>query len=431
MAYWEQGWNPAGVTFDITITASDIKRTGETSFTADIYVKWYGHFSKTNYGMTASAGGKTIGIPYYNGSNNRSGEGTIQDASFSIASASTTSATVTISLCNYKTDVSSPPYYYKNFSLTIKDIAQWWTGVGPGSTSITDNYDNTFTVSGTVGSNGTNNAVTKGTLSWTCYKPNGSWWTNTSNNYPSENFTVSNTVRSKSKTFNLANFGGMGTAATRKAAVNILTIGTKGDSIYNTDGVTPSNAFRWLDIKQYIAPSVISDLKINYNKNRLTIKEPWRFSWTAATAGNTTSQVKGYRIRLFKNDVEIPIKNSSGQVISLTNSSYGGHPYDTNSTSTSFTIYPDKQDFAAGDTVAILVHAYTRYGVNNERTGESNYVFSPYVMSSNYKVQNAGIVQVRTSSGWHEGQVHIRSASGWHEAETVQVRAASGWHESE
>lgn len=410
MAYWEQGWNPAGVTFDITITASDIKRTGETSFTADIYVKWYGHFSKTNYGMTATAGGKTIGIPYYNGSNARSGDGTIQDASFSIASASSTSATVTISLCNYKTDVSSPPYHYQNFSLTIKDIPQHHGTIGKGSISCTDHYNNSFTITATAGKAQNNNTVKSSEL-WTAqYKySNGSWiWGNSSP-------TLTQTIT----------LGGLTNDPTRRVAAWIRTHPTYGSTYTDYD-----NSYT---IKQYREPIFPANFEFTLTKtrNRLTIKEPWVFSWTAANAKNTTSSVKGYRIRLYKNDVEIPIKNSSGQVISLTNSIYGGHPYDTDSTSTSFTIYPDQQGFVAGDTVSILVHAYTRYGANNERTGESNCLFSSYKKSINYEVQNAGIVQVRTSSGWHEGQVWVRTASGWHEAETVQVRAASGWHESE
>ena len=309
-----------------------------------------------------------------------------------------------------KLGVGCSQYDESNMSFTNNTLSRtYWSDVGKGSIICTDNYNNSFTITASAGASGTNNAVRSYEL-WTAqYKySNGSWmWGNSSS-------TLTQTIA----------LGGLTNDPTRPVAAWIRTHPTYGSySDY-------SNSYT---IKQYREPIFPANFEFTLTKtrNRLTIKEPWVFSWTAANAINTTSSVKGYRIRLYKNDVEIPIKNSSGQVISLTNSIYGGHPYDTDSTSTSFTIYPDQQGFVAGDTVSILVHAYTRYGANNERTGESNCLFSSSKKSINYEVQNAGIVQVRTASGWHEGQVWVRTASGWHEAETVQVRAASGWHESE
>lgn len=287
----------------------------------------------------------------------------------------------------------------------------YWSDGSAPSLTITDNGNNTATMSGYLGSSGSNNGITGSTLYWTTngMLPNGGYW-----------YTTSESMGATS--------GGW-YSKTISIPSNCSTIWaiTYCSFSHNTTYTGNTSA----SVKYYTAPGNPGTPVINYTKSRLTIKEPWTFSWTAASAGNSNSPVRGYRIRLFKNDVEIPIKNSSGQVISLTNSIYGGHPYDTDSTSNSFTVYPDQQGFVAGDTVSILVHAYTRYGANSGLTGESNCLFSSYKKSINYEIQNAGIVQVRTASGWHEGQVWVRAASGWHEAETVQVRAASGWHESE
>ena len=286
---------------------------------------------------------------------------------------------------------------------------KYWSDIGTGSISCTDNYNNSFTIKAMAGASGTNNAVPFSELWIAQYKnSDGSWM------WGSSSRTLTQTIP----------LGGLTADPTRPVAAWIRTHATYGSFTDYNNSYT---------IKQYREPIFPADVSFTLGKtrNRLTIKEPWVFSWTEANAKNTTSPVKGYRIRLYKNDVEIPIKNSAGQVISLTDSVYGGHPYDTDSSTPSFTVYPDKQGFEVGDTVSILVHAYTRYGANNERTGETNCLFSSYIMSDSYEVQNAGIVQVRTTSGWHEGQVWVRSASGWHEAETVQIRAASGWKESE
>lgn len=179
-------------------------------------------------------------------------------------------------------------------------------------------------------------------------------------------------------------------------------------------------------IYHYIAPSVstapyISNLKTDFN-NRLTIKKPWTFTWAGA-AGNDSSPVKGYRIALLKNGTSIPIYNSSGTLISSNPTEPSWHSFDT--ASTTLTIDPDKCGFSPKDTVQLGVKPYTHYGNGNTLFNDS------YTYSTSITVQNAGIVRVKTATGWKEGQVYVKTSTGWKEAETVNVKTSSGWKESQ
>jgi hypothetical protein len=275
-----------------------------------------------------------------------------------------------------------------NVSVSVK----YHTAIGSPAIKITDNYNNTFTITGTNAASGTNNTANTA-FAWGYSTSYGNSGTGT-------------------KTLSIATSSN----ATR-------TVYAKATATPSWNGDSVKTATTSLAIKQYVAPSNPGTPVISYTRNRLTIKENWTFSWSAAGATNTSSPVKGYRIVLLKNGVSVPIKNTSGTVIST-----GTDWCVIDSTSTSITISPTKNDFKPGDTVRIGVRPYTQYGSSN--TG-SQLFNADYTYSATYTVQNAGIVRVKPDGTWREGQVYVKVDGSWREAETVNVKADGVWKESQ
>ena len=307
-----------------------------------------------------------------------------------------------------------------------------FSGPTPGATAtnftIKDNGNNTAQISGTLGNPGTGNARKSATVYYTLDGSTAP--TPGASGVSSKNLDNSNNSYSYSQ------------AASSAIVNNAKTTGkfiVKAKTRCVFDYNTADTSVVSEEVKYYVAPSSIPEApKISYNKSRLTIKEPWKFSWKAATEANASSGVKGYRLRLYKNGTNIPIKSSNGTVLSkLNGSSTTDYCYDTESTGTSITIDPVVHEFKATDTVQLGVYAYTK---NGEKTPKQ--LFSAtQVWSDEYEVKNAGIVQVNTGSGHVEGQVYVRVAKEgsfeWKEAETVNVCTPSStgtgfeWKESQ
>jgi hypothetical protein len=211
------------------------------------------------------------------------------------------------------------------------------------------------------------------------------------------------------------------------------TTATYGDDI-------PSTAEQ--KIKQYFNPNAPGKPALtngSFKNGRLTTKQNWTYSWTGTGSPNkTTSPVKGYRIRLYKNDVNIPIKNNSGTVISSVLGSTD-HFYDSESTSTSFTINPTIHGFKPGDSVQLSIYSYTRWGkeADKDNSGKLPQRFNgggttaSRVLSDKSVVQNAGVVRVKVNNAWKEGQVWVKVGGVWKEAETVNVKVNGTWRESQ
>lgn len=283
-----------------------------------------------------------------------------------------------------------------------------YTSVGKPTVTITDNYDNTFTITATKGANGKNNAA-KGVDTLKCSYDTATYGTT----YVSGN----------KNTLAIAD----GSKATRTVYAKARTVGTHN----NSAETTTSKA-----IKQYVVPSAPGKPTISYTKSRLTIKENWTFSWTAATKANDSSPVKGYRIVLYKKSPtdtaykSIEIKNTGGVTIST--STDGIHTFDT--TSLSLTIDPAACGILPKDLIKLGVKPYTRYG--NTNTGNI-LARSSFTESDVYEVKSSGIMRVKTSSGFVEGQVFVCTnvTSGkptWTEAESVLVKTSSTtWTEAE
>lgn len=310
-----------------------------------------------------------------------------------------------------------------------------------GSTVITDNYNNTFTIKATKGASSTyNTAGGPANLKW-----------GYSDSYEKGSYTNGQTI----------DLGLSGTSKARTIYATSTTTATYGDGV-----AAPTSA----NIRQYVGPNLATNLKIGYNKSRFTLKENWTFSWTAPSINNECP-IKGYRIRLYRKRgtgswIKLPIYDRDGGVGGITRDTTKDPIdcyWDRDGTSTSITIYtkyydknnenyisiyPDA-DIQPGDEISFAVTAYTKYGENYDgsvtdangnplcfKTSESFYCGGTGSTNKASErqyitVQNAGIVRVNVGGEWKEGQVYIRADGEWKEAETVSIKTADGWKESE
>lgn len=283
--------------------------------------------------------------------------------------------------------------YSSGSSVTLS--RRYYTSVSAPTVTITDNYDNSFTIKATKGASGTNNTAKALTdLLWS--------------------YTNSTSGRSKYTSGTKIDLTTSGTADTRTVYAWATTTATYGDDKTKKESAA---------INQYLAPSAPGKPVISYTKNRLTIKENWTFTWAAATKANSTSPLKGYRIRLYKNGVTIPILNSAGKVLTATGTD---KYYDRNGTTRTLTIDPVAHGFLPGDQVKLKVHAYTRYGSDNSGAQ----LFGTSATSATSTVQNAGVIHVKVGNEWKEGQVFVKVNGGWKEAETVSTKVGNNWKES-
>ena len=309
---------------------------------------------------------------------------------------STTSGTISFSASLTGIDIVG-----SSKKATVSGSAENWTytEIGSPTVTITDNYNNTFTITAVKGANGTNNPVVGlDTLTW-------GYNTNYSNSYYSgvtKNLTIS------------------GTGSTRTVYAR-----ARNTSTYGSAKVTATSKA----IKQYKGPNQVSGYKLTYTKSRLTMKEDWKISWETPSKNNSCP-IKGYRIRLQRkrgtNDwVNLPIFGSTGTLLG------NGVYYDRGNIQTSLHIYTQYYTnlISPGDKIRFSVNGYTKYGENYD----GNQLFSSSeTYSDEYTVENAGIVHVKTSDGaWVEGQVNVYVDNKWVEAESIKVLTNSGvWAEA-
>ena len=289
----------------------------------------------------------------------------------------------------------------KNFkqvvaSTTTTTGVKYTTAIGNGTVSITDNGNNTFTLKGAKGKSGTNNTASGPTLTWgydTKYK---------------------NTFKNgETKTLTLAK----DTDASRTVYAKCVTTAAYGNNTTVTDSQT---------IKYYAAPGKPGKAAISFTKSKLTIKENWTISWTAAKKANGNSAIKGYLIRVFVNGKSIAFKGKDGDD-PITKSTGKGDDwenyYDQSGTGTSMTFYPAKNGIKPGDKIKIAIHAYTKNGAGTR-------LYSDYSMSDEVTVKHAGIMNVKVNGTWKEGQVWVKVSGAWKEAEAVYTKVSGAWKES-
>ena len=323
----------------------------------------------------------------------------------------------------------------------------WKDNTAGSQPLISDNGNNTFSITGYSGTTGDNNSITETKLQ---YKfGSGDWITATGNSLSKESITAAD--NEKEQTIS---------ARTRYKCK----YGGNTNSYLYTSTTT-------LNVKNYVAPSTPSNIRLDYSKNRLTIKENWLLKWTASSRANDSSYITGYRIFIYKDSKTIRFKNSSG--INLTKESTPGNKeycydfepasiiteyyvaeaneknniipsnelylYDVNSNNRidagdsvfvisnnayiPVFINTSENSFAPGDEIQIRIQAYTRDGNNTQ-------VFSSDAWSKTYTVKSAGVMRVKTSNGWKEGQVWIKIDGEWEEADVIKVKTSNGWKES-
>lgn len=274
-----------------------------------------------------------------------------------------------------------------------------YNNVSNGSITITDNYNNTFTINAKPGS-GENNTVKSHKVLWG-YSSDYDSNTGTGNGLKS--LTVS------------------GTNLTRAVYVKSIT-----DATYGPNGVATKSA----SIRQYSNPNPPGKPKISYTKKKLTIREPWTFTWAAATG--ICSPVVGYRIRIMKDGTAL-----TGLVSSTNNTVVKGNNtnnwIDRDSSSCTITFDPKELGFKAGDKVSVGIYSYSRYGKDNDgkQLFNGGGHTDDQVISDVSLVENAGIMHVKVGNSWKEGQVYVKVGGTWKEAESVHTKVNGSWKESQ
>ena len=113
------------------------------------------------------------------------------------------------------------------------------------------------------------------------------------------------------------------------------------------------------------------------------------------------------------------------------------YSYYTGSTNTSLTLGAKyfTEDYGntlePGDKIKFSVKAYTKFGKNYDIGGA---VFNNAVTvteSTEYTIQNSGIMRVKANNVWTEGQVWVKVDGNWKEADVVKVKVNGVWEDSE
>ena len=97
-------WTPFGVALDVTATGSNVTRKSATQYEVTITASWETYYdgAQTNYGMSATSGGKTEVISSF-GTKRSSGSKTFT-GTYSISGNGSATKTVTVTFKNYEED---------------------------------------------------------------------------------------------------------------------------------------------------------------------------------------------------------------------------------------------------------------------------------------------------------------------------------------
>ena len=282
-------------------------------------------------------------------------------------------------------------------------VAGYAGAITAGNVSITDNGNNTFTLTTTAGKAGTNNPIKSSSTTW-------GYATNAEASFKGTE-TKALTIADK-------------TAESRIVRAKRCDTPTYG-------GTLESTAMK--AIKQYVAPGKPGKPVLNLTKNKLTLKESWNWTWDAAKATNTSSPIKGYRIRLFCNGTTYAIKDIDGKTHALSGGIDAWRYYiDRESTATGFILAGPGQVggnnlsdfvFKTGDKIQLVIHAYTR-------DAKGTQLFSDTVYSDEYTICPNGIMRIKNSNTWKEGQVYVKVSGTWKEADAVYTKVNGVWKES-
>lgn len=372
---------------------------------------------------------------------------------------------------NFKKDIAVSADGYNN-NTTLKgqtaaiSFGGGWTNVTPGSVSIRDNANNSFTVTVTPGRAGTNNKVEQEILYIEVNNGanNAILLKETSINYNKyTNNKYSHTTFFDSQSDYIVDRDEYDFVPNnRDVSVKLETLGKQGDT------VTFSESWSGTDAPiQFTPPTNPGVPSMQHNKNRPTKNAIYTYTWARADSRNQNSPVQGYRVRLYKYQslkqnrntgtavTGLEIKDGFLQLDSGTNSFVDWEltEEEAKSTTLSLKLIPQNLGLVPGDIIRLNLYSYIRRGgrpeenynnntqVNNNwndtdfsgggkyTEGDSHYTGGIY--SEPITVQRAGTVHVKIANGWKEGQVFVKTANGWVEADSVYVKTTSGWKEAE
>lgn len=281
---------------------------------------------------------------------------------------------------------------------TVSAYVKYYSKPGKPTVTITDNGDNTFTISAIKGSDGYNNVATG--VDGICYSFDNSNWTYESSGSVSSDTTVYASAR------------------------------TKGTYTGNNNNYLYSDwAYTDKIIKYYAKPSNQPKPSITYDTKKPTLKSTYTISWEAAQAGNSNSPIVGYRIRLFKYNESTGTYNIN---LGLGTNYSGDYYIETtaNNRSISFTKNDLAIELNAKDKIKVALQVWSLNGKNERLWYNSDINYA--TMSDACEIKNLGVIKIKQSNGtWIEGQVWIKKSNNiWYEASGVFIKDNNTWKES-
>ena len=265
--------------------------------------------------------------------------------------------------------------------------------------TITDNGNNTFTISASAGDSGVNNSSTG--VGGLYYKIGDANWVSCSSGTSASISGSDKTVKGKG-----------------------YTIGTYSNSEETTTG--------GITVKYYVKPSSRPTPTLSYNTTRPTPKSTYTINWTAATAGNTNSPIKGYRLRINKLNADGTLGTSL--LGSADTASAGGGRYvevDADSHSYSFTIGDTNTSTSIAvnpkDSIKAGLHVWAEDGSSNHN--RLYYDASASALSTALQIQNPGVMHIKVGNAWKEAIPYIKINGEWKEAVPF-IKINNAWKEA-
>jgi hypothetical protein len=315
-----------------------------------------------------------------------------------------------------KFNYGSASGYKTRTSDTYEATVKHYSAIVNPKITVKDNGNNTFTITGTNATDGHNNkATTKFTWSFDTASYNTTMAGTTLSNHA-----IGLTDKTK--------------AIRAVFAKAVATPAWSGDTT-RTVQATPSNP---TEIKHYVVPKDPGIPKLSFTRHRLTVEEPWTFTWAPSKAWNTNSPVKGYYIMLNRcpSGKATSVTANWESVIGLVSSNASNNITINASATNTFTQRqstsctavintPADFGFAAGDSVKIAVRPFTINGTGGSVNDPNN-----WIESAEELIYEAGVLNVKTNSGWKQGKVFVKTADGWKKAKAVEIKTAEGWKES-
>lgn len=362
----------------------DVARSGST-LTVYIYVNTKYSVDDTSNTFYVTIGGSVV----YNGSvtvKTTSNSNGWSDTNTKCLGTFTTTSSGNIAIYASLTGINT---IGSSLKATLSATVNNYNAVSGGSITITDNGNNTATITGTSAPNASNNNVSSADLYW-----HVGWWDRATVAW------ASNT--SFTKTVSIP-------SGCTQITADLYSYARVG---YAYKSVTRS-------VKYYGNPGNPGVPTLSYRKGGPTLKETLTFNWGAASAGSNVP-VRGYRLRLYKNDVLLTGINPNNA---------SANYWDTGSTSTSFNFDPNRFGFKVGDKVKLSIYSYGYNGAGTQLFNGGG-VSSAKVNSAEYTFINAGIIRIKKDGIWKEGQVYIKVNGVWKEADSVYIKKNGVWKES-